>query len=170
MKANVSLQCQCSFNSLFHFPPSFFFRILVLIVFSLFSSLLSHHPKHHILVLIIFNHFSLFFLKVWTFPLIYDYLVKRNMHHTSEVFKYEASLQLDPDAFSSGGITLFISFFYVVYSLWFKLWLLLWVEWYSVHLICHFLVKFLSYFYSYIVLWYKRLLWGVIKLIGRLSW
>lgn len=33
------------------------------------------------------------------------------MHHTSEVFKYEASLQLDPDAFSSGGISLFISFF-----------------------------------------------------------
>ncbi|KAG5027426.1 hypothetical protein JHK86_023340 [Glycine max] len=35
---------------------------------------------------------------------LYDYLIKRNMHQTAEVFRYESNLQLDPCASSSDAM------------------------------------------------------------------
>ena len=53
----------------------------------------------------------------WRFErFLYDYLIKRNMHQTAEVFRYESNLQLDPCASSSDGITLFVFFFFFFIS------------------------------------------------------
>jgi len=46
---------------------------------------------------------------------LYDYLVKRNMHHTAEVFRNETNLHLGPAASSTDGITFFNYFVFFLF-------------------------------------------------------